>query len=279
MHEKNRYRDQHDFSALCALEPELRPFLTVTPDDRVSLDFSHPRAVYLLNRTLLLRDYKLKHWDIPAENLTPPIPGRLDYIHALHDLCPDTKRVLDIGTGASLIYPILGVGEYGWSFVGSEINATSVKVARALIQFNPSLRRRVEVRQQPDPSRIFDGIIVDGESFDLIMCNPPFFDSREAATLAARKKWEKLGRSDGGLAFGGADRELWTVGGEPSFLRTMIEESATYASRVGWFTTLVSKRGYLKQALAHLEQRQASEVKEIRLAQGNKQMRILAWRY
>ncbi|MCP9237749.1 23S rRNA (adenine(1618)-N(6))-methyltransferase RlmF [Lewinella sp. JB7] len=278
MHPKNRYREPHDFVALRALEPELDSYFITTPDGRTSLDFSQPRAVYLLNRTLLLRDYGLKHWDIPQENLTPPIPGRLDYIHALHELHPVTNRVLDIGTGASLIYPILGVGEYGWSFVGTDISARSVKVARALIKFNPVLKK-VEVREQSDPGRVFAGVIGDEERFDVTMCNPPFFTNRQEARKAAGKKWAKLDRADGGLSFGGADEELWTPGGEPRFLRTMVEESVDFAGRVGWFTTLVSKGGYLKPAVGHLARVGAREWKTLPLAQGNKRSRLLAWRY
>ncbi len=279
MHPRNRYAGKHNFTELLALEPELGPHLTTTPDGRISLDFAHERAVYLLNRLLLRRDYGLEHWDIPAENLTPPLPGRLDYIHLLHDLYPEARNVLDVGTGASLIYPILGVGEYRWSFVGSEVDARSVRVASAIVKFNPSLRRKVEVRKQSDPGRIFNGIIREGERFDLTMCNPPFFESWEDALSASRKKWEQLGREDAGLNFGGADHELWTTGGEPGFLKRMIGESVGYRDRVGWFTSLVSRKGYLRQAQQELDQVKAKEVKVVEMEQGNKRTRVLAWKF
>ena len=34
-------------------------------------------------------------------------------------------RGFDIGVGANCIYPILGIGEFGWEMQGSEINKES----------------------------------------------------------------------------------------------------------------------------------------------------------
>ena len=45
-------------------------------------------------------------------------------------------RVLDVGTGASFIYPVLGAASYGWSFVGSEVNPASATSAREILAAN-----------------------------------------------------------------------------------------------------------------------------------------------
>lgn len=279
MHPRNRYRAKHDFAALCRVVPALADYLTRNPAGQVTLDFSKREALLLLNKALLLRDYGLTHWDLPEGHLVPPIPGRLDYLHTLADLHPAARRVLDIGTGASLIYPILAVREYDWSVVGSEVNARSVRVARAIVKFNPVLRNRIEVRQQSSPDCIFSGIVREGEYFDATLCNPPFYESRVAAEAAGSRKWSKLGRTDSGLSFGGADSELWTPGGERSFLRRMIAESVAYGRQVGWFTTLVSKKGYLEEARVALERQSVSEQRVLPLEQGNKRSRILAWTF
>jgi 23S rRNA (adenine1618-N6)-methyltransferase len=36
---------------------------------------------------------------------------------------------LDIGIGANCIYPIIGNAEYGWSFVGTDIDEKLLKIA------------------------------------------------------------------------------------------------------------------------------------------------------
>ena len=293
MHPKNRYQAPHDFPALAKVVPQLNDHLVPAPDGHLTLDFTHPDAVRYLNKALLLRDYGLKHWDIPAGNLCPGVPGRLDYIHAIHDLLAgDGAQVpakgkkaasvtgLDVGTGASLIYPILGVGEYGWNFVATDIDDKSLKVAGAIAKFNPTLKGKIQLRQQKDKTSIFEGIIRPEEQLSFTMCNPPFFADAEGAERAAKQKWEKLGQAaDTGHNFGGQANELWTPGGEPAFLRRMILESRSFGKQVGWFTTLVSKKGYLRAGKDRLAQVGAKRVKVISIGQGGKVRRVLAWRF
>lgn len=46
-------------------------------------------------------------------------------------------RVSDIGTGANAIYPLIGVAEYGWSFVATDIDADALRSARAILTGRP----------------------------------------------------------------------------------------------------------------------------------------------
>jgi 23S rRNA (adenine1618-N6)-methyltransferase len=302
MHPRNRYAQPHDFLALTQVVPGLSDHLITTPDGRTSLNFTSPKAVRLLNQALLLRDYGLKYWDIPEGNLCPGVPGRLDYIHALAELLEEdqarpqvqrkgikeqgkkgpTKIIgLDVGTGASLIYPILGIKEYGWNFVATDVAEGSLKVAAAIAKFNPGLAKKVTLRRQLEPTAVFHNVIRPGERFDFTMCNPPFFESAAAAGAAARQKWEKLGKTTGPsptLNFGGQANELWTAGGEPAFLRQMIKESMDYANQVGWFTTLVSKKGYLKIAEIEFGRLGITDSRVIGIGQGGKLRRVLCWR-
>lgn len=293
MHSRNRYKTPHDFPELARTVPELSDYFVTTPDGRLSLDFARPEAVRLLNKALLLRDYGLKHWDIPAGNLCPGVPGRLDYVHLLGDLLQEEQarpqgampakkqrvRGLDVGTGASLIYPILAVREYGWRLVGSDIDTGSLKAATAIAKFNPVLTKHVELRQQPDPKSVFQNVIRPGEYFDFTMCNPPFFTDAQAAVAAANEKWKKLGVAPpADLNFGGRANELWTEGGEPDFLRRMIRESVHFGRQVGWFTTLVSKKGYLKIAEQEFGRAGITTSRVLGMGRGGKVRRVLAWR-
>lgn len=292
MHPRNRYDQPHDFLALAGVVPELKAHFTKRPDGHTSLDFTHPDAVRLLNKALLLRDYGLKYWDVPAGNLCPGVPGRLDYVHVVADLLARTQDAkqgerrkvggLDVGTGASVIYPILAVREYGWRLVGVEVDATSLKVATAIVSFNPVLAKQVTLRRQPDPLAVFRNVIRPDDHFDFTMCNPPFFASAREATEAANKKWAKLGVAadrPAQLNFGGQANELWTAGGEPDFLRRMIRESVDFQDQVGWFTTLVSKKGYLKIAEKEFTRLGITNHEVIGIGQGGKIRRVLAWRF
>ena len=47
---------------------------------------------------------------------------------------------LDVGVGASCIYPIIGVTEYDWNFI-SDIDPKSLENAKEIAQLNPESKR------------------------------------------------------------------------------------------------------------------------------------------
>ena len=81
------------------------------------------------------------------------------------------------------------------------------------------------------------------------------------------------------LNFGGSANELWCEGGEVRFLLNMISESQKYQKNCGWFTSLVSKEKNLEKLYTKLKSVNVSEYKVIRMQQGTKSSRILAWRF
>ena len=189
---------------------------------------------------------------------------------------------MDIGVGANCIYPIIGQTEYGWVFVGSDIDPLAIENARKIITCNPILAHKIELRLQKDKRKIFDGIIVTDEYFDVTICNPPFHSSqKEAEDGTIRKlsslKGEKVRKVK--LNFGGNANELWCEGGELHFLLNMIFESQKYQKNCGWFTSLVSKGRNLDILCAKLKTINVSEYKIIQMSQGTKNSRILAWRF
>lgn len=297
LHFRNKHNGQYDFSLLIKNYPPLRKFVLLNPVGVQTIDFFNPHAVKALNKALLISYYNISYWDIPKNYLCPPIPGRADYIHCIADLIqPEEivvdekdesrvkleRRCLDIGVGANCIYPIIGHTEYGWTFVGSDIDPVSIANARKIVTCNPILAHKIELRLQKDNRKIFDGIIAPDEYFDVTICNPPFHSSKEEAEeVALRKlgslKGEKVGKAR--LNFGGNANELWCDGGELRFLLNMISESRNYRKNCGWFTTLVSKEKNLNKLYAKLKAVNVSEYKIIRMHQGTKYSRILAWRF
>ena len=283
LHPRNRFRTRYDFPQLVACSPALAAFVKPNAYGDDSIDYANPQAVKALNQALLKHAYGLQHWDIPPGYLCPPIPGRSDYIHHLADLISLKRgpvvRVLDIGTGANCIYPLIGASEYGWSFVGAEMDAVALRWAKKLVASNPSVADLIECRLQKSAMNCFQGIIQSGEHFDLTMCNPPFHASAAEAAAGTQRKLRNLGGKKDVLNFGGRAGELWCEGGELAFIRRMIEESVAFAQSCGWFTTLVSKSEHLPRLEKTLKLVKAQEVKIIDMAQGQKKSRILAWRF
>ena len=294
-HPRNRHQGRYDFQRLIKADAALADFVAVNEHGEPGIDFSDPLAVKALNRALLNDSYGIQGWDIPPQNLCPPVPGRADYVHYLADLLagsnggviPKNKliQVLDIGTGANCIYPLIGYSEYKWRFVATDINAASLANAQAILDANPALAQHITLRLQPSSKAIFKGVVSDDEWFDLSMCNPPFHASAAEAREGTQRKWQNLGKHDAqqeansSLNFGGQEAELWCAGGEQAFIERMISESAQIATRCFWFSTLVSKSASLPGIYAALKRAGVQEHKTIAMSQGQKQSRLVAWTY
>jgi 23S rRNA (adenine1618-N6)-methyltransferase len=287
LHQKNKHSERYNFPELIAAYADLAPFVRVNNFSTDSIDFSNPDAVMALNKALLIHFYGIKNWSVPKGFLCPPIPGRAEYIHRVADVLELSNlnvkpHCLDIGVGANCIYPIIGVVDYGWTFVGSDVEETSLKNAQYIIDENPVLNNKIELRKQSNRSNIFQGIIRPDDRFDLSICNPPFHRSQAEASAGSLRKNRNLGQKKSlapVLNFGGQENELWYEGGEIHFLQTMIRESELFKTNCRWFTTLVSKQENLKPAYKSLKAVGASDVKTIEMQLGNKVSRILAWRF
>ncbi|BDD03843.1 23S rRNA (adenine(1618)-N(6))-methyltransferase RlmF [Aureibacter tunicatorum] len=289
-HKRNIHRFGYDFSKLTEASPELKDFLVKLPGNRLSINFSDPQAVVALNKALLKYHYKLEFWDLPKGYLCPPIPGRADYLYYVSDLLDEKtiegesrKKVkgLDIGAGASLIYPILGNKLFDWNFVASETNVKALKAAQAIVKSNKGLRNKIQLRRQNDLNHVFKGIIGPEDRFDFTICNPPFYKSEKEAKEANMRKASNLskGKLSANYNFGGGDHELWCKGGELAFIQKMIEESAEFAQQCKWFTSLVSQKENVKKLEHILKWNKVKSYRFVEMKQGQKVSRFVAWTF
>lgn len=292
LHTRNKNRAPYDIEALVLAVPELEHHLKKNKLGLPSVDFSNPIAVKLLNRALLSYYYQIGYWEFPDEHLCPPIPGRADYLHYMADVLresnfgrmPDGNKItcLDVGVGASCIYPIIGVVEYDWNFIGSDIDSKSLMAAKKIRSNNASLKDKIDLRLQKNPNVFFQDILENEEKIDLSICNPPFHASLEEAQKGTRRKVKNLSgkkMSTPELNFSGVESELVYKGGELKFIQNMIWESRRNAENCYWFSTLVSKQSNLKAINGLLKKVAAKEIKEIPMGTGNKTTRIIAWTF
>jgi len=292
LHPRNKHREHYDFMQLIKSYPKLETYVKPNAYGQESIDFFDPKAVLALNTALLKHYYAIDFWEIPEAYLCPPIPGRADYLHHISDLLAGKNygkmptgshiRALDIGVGANCIYPIIGNKEYGWSFVGTEIDNLALESAQNIIDQNSHLKSHVELRLQANPKDVFFGSIAKEEAFDLVICNPPFHASQKEAQAGSIRKLSNLTHekvNEVKLNFGGQSNELWCDGGEEKFIKNMIRESKHYANSCFWFSSLVAKKSNLKNAYNALKKEEAIEVKTIPMGQGNKTSRLLAWTF
>lgn len=289
MHPRNKHNERYDFAQLIKANADLAKFVKLNAYNDASIDFANPQAVKALNKALLITHYNIVDWDIPPQYLCPPIPGRADYLHYMADMLDashDSKiiNVLDIGVGANAIYPLIGNREYDWHFVGADIDAIALNNAQRILDANAGLAQAIELRLQTSPSSIFKGIIQPNEFYNFTLCNPPFHASLAEAQAGTQRKWQNLGKNTGKsktkkLNFGGQAAELYCEGGESTFVNRMIIESALFKTQCRWFSSLISKADNLPSVYRALKNVNALEVKTINMTQGQKQSRIVTWRW
>ena len=292
LHKRNKHQSRYDFKLLLKKCPELANFVVENKYGDETIDFFNAEAVKALNKALLMHYYNVEFWDIPAGYLCPPIPGRADYLHHMADLLAGSNfgkipqgskiKCLDVGVGANCVYPVIGTNEYGWSFIGSDIDPVALESAKRIIAATPNLSENVEIRKQEKPTETFFGIIGKEEFIDLAICNPPFHSSMEEATEGNLRKLSNLKKkkvTKAELNFGGTNNELWTEGGEKQFIIKMIKQSTQFSKSCCWFSTLVSKQSNLKYIYDALEEAKVGEYKTIDMGTGNKSSRIVAWTF
>ncbi|MDG1475883.1 MAG: 23S rRNA (adenine(1618)-N(6))-methyltransferase RlmF [Vicingaceae bacterium] len=292
LHPKNKHQGRYDLKQLAQCCKELAPFVKVNEHGDESIDFFNPTAVKFLNTALLKHFYNIDYWDIPENYLCPPIPGRADYIHYAAQLLGESNygniptgnsvKCLDVGVGANCIYPIIGNTEYGWSFIGADIDEKAIENAKEIVNKNSSLKGCIELKHQTNSKDFFYGVLKKEECVDITICNPPFHSSAKEANAGTQRKINNLKGKDNQEIiknFSGQHNELWCDGGENRFVRNMVKESKKFGSSCFWFTSLVSKQSNLKSIYKTLENENVVEVKTIPMGQGNKMSRIVAWTF
>uniref|UniRef100_K3WZ68 AAA+ ATPase domain-containing protein n=1 Tax=Globisporangium ultimum (strain ATCC 200006 / CBS 805.95 / DAOM BR144) TaxID=431595 RepID=K3WZ68_GLOUD len=287
LHARNRYKDNApDFYQLAQL---YAPFKQYVNDEKqtASLAWDDPFAVRELTKTLLLHDFQL-HWSLPIDRLCPPLPNRLNYLHWIEDLLleaniaalsPSETSIygIDIGTGASCIYALLGAQMHpNWRFLATEINAESFTSAQENVRRNPALETRVNVlrvqtqrllREPLEQLKPSFGGANNGGVVHFCMCNPPFFDDMSEAD------------TNPSTCCMGSSNEMVCSGGEVAFINNMIDDSLVLRHRIVWYTSMIGKKSTVRKILAVLREKQIPQTRTTEFLQGRTKRWGIAWTF
>lgn len=247
---------------------------------RSRLDLTRPGAIEAVTVAQLSSVWGLK-WTVPPGTLIPVLPSRADYLlwaSGLGDAVPvasstdqgggvliggspsspvpPTWALVDVGTGASVIYPLLATRlfPHGGRILGVDADIAALTAAAINVSAN-ALVDRITLRSAlgrggGDAVEVPDWGLASGETAALTVCNPPFYDLDESpaagvsgSVLAARHPHRS---PTGGAA------QLAVAGGEAAFVSALVKASAAAAHRVGWFTTLTGKKVTAVETVAAL---------------------------
>lgn len=290
MHRNNKHAGSYQFDELIISNPDLTQFVIDGKSGDKTISFHDEKAVVELNKALLKHYYGVSYWRIPEGTLCPPIPSRAEYIHQINELLfksnnkqkPNGSKItgIDIGVGASCIYPLIGNAEYRWKFIGTDIQTSSIKNADKIIQKNGRSKGISLLSSKPN-ANFFEKVFANVDYVDFSMCNPPFYESKDEAERATSRKNRNLNKSQAQKVsnFGGTHNELWTEGGEKAFIQKMIKESKAFGQKCFWFTTLVSKEANLSVFEKALANSGVENMLILPIEVGNKKARAIAWTY
>lgn len=283
MHPRNRYKDQPpNFAHLASKYPEFKKHVSVSLSGRVSLNFKDPEAVRALTCTLLKEDFGLTI-DIPLERLIPTVPLRLNYIHWVEDILnyhssdkSTVRRGIDIGTGASCIYPLLGATLNGWYFLATEVDDICFNYAKKNVEQN-NLADLIKVVKVPQKTLLMDALKEESDiMYDFCMCNPPFFANQmEAQGVNSRnpRRPPPSSVNTGGIT------EIMAEGGELEFVKRIIHDSLQLKKRLRWYSCMLGKKCSLAPLKEELQIQGVSKVAYTEFYQGKTMRWALAWSF
>ncbi|KAK3306416.1 uncharacterized protein B0T15DRAFT_527135 [Chaetomium strumarium] len=271
------YETEPDFKQLAKHDSRLAALL----HNDGQLDFSNPAATMQLTKTLLELDFGLT-LELPDDRLCPPVPNRHNYILWLKDLMDTTSYEppgrklcgLDVGTGASCIYPLLGAAQRPWNFVATDIDTRNLSYAKTNIKLN-GLEERIRLleRKPEDPLVPLDEASI--QCIDFVMMNPPFYTSEDDMLSSAQKKARPPLS-----ACTGAPVEMVCEGGEVAHVGRLIGESLVLRDRIQWYTSMLGKLTSLEALIGQLREKGIDNYAVTEFVQGSKTRRwALGWSF
>lgn len=255
-----------DFAPLVAEYGTLQPFARRASSGALSLDLSTQAAKLALTRAILFHHFDIR-LILPPGQLIPTIPNRVQYLSWASSLLGSSAvdlpcTVLDIGTGPSCIYPLLGARLFpNWRFTATDIDKNAVQLAKRNIAVNSI--SVVTVHQTTVAGRMLSEEVMASKP-DLTVCNPPFHTQLPSTKTLS-----------------GTESQLVTQGGELEFIRRLADES-TQSHGVAWFTSLVGRKADLPAIVRHLRSDDVSalHIKTVELSQGGRMTRwAVAWSF
>ncbi|PBK81416.1 hypothetical protein ARMGADRAFT_1144294 [Armillaria gallica] len=286
MHNRNIYRRATDFVELAKAYPELENHLIPSPSSSSlkTIHFKNEESQRCLTKALLYRDFGVDVV-LPEDRLCPPVPNRLNYVLWIQDIMREhpSSNVcgIDIGTGASAIYPLLACNlELDWSFYNKliktlvELDDASFQLAESNISRN-HLGNRVRVLQaHPGQPILFPLNTYPDESFSFTMCNPPFYASLDEVTLSAEGK-----AMDPNAVCTGAPVEMVTPGGEAAFVRQIVRESRQLGARCRWYTSMLGKMSSMTEVVDLLKELLIDNYAITEFVQGHTRRWAIGWSF
>jgi len=148
---------------------------------------------------MMLHDFGLNWLGVPPGYLLPSVIRSVNYLFVVRSLVEATMGLaaesvhgVDIGTGASAIFPILGCAmNPTWRFTATDVDVMALEWAQRNVD-SCGLRDCVSLLEAAPGAPSLRNAVTPDVAF--VMCNPPFFDKAAklnsfARYLTTRENW------------------------------------------------------------------------------------------
>ena len=270
-----------DFEELCRQFP---PFATAYRSlPRGQGLQATPEFSVALTRAILQVHFRLSLRHLPSHRLCPPVPNRYFLMQWIdRDLMPlltnrpRTYLGLDIGTGASCIYPLLMVRRNPrYRMLAIDIDPEAVQMAQQNVADN-QLLDKIDVRLVAPTTRQSSGtagrgpLPPDVPVVDFVCTNPPFFDTDQALPT----------RRDGQPRTVMTHDEGRYPGGEVAFCLDLLGDTLVAPQNPGWTVCMLGQKASLVKLQAILTQILGpSKVRTTEYGPGTHTRWFLAWTF
>lgn len=275
MHPRNPYKRAPDFLQLTLAYPDLRKYVKPDLSGKVKINFKCQGAVRELTKCLLHRDFGLTI-ELPPDRLVPTLPLRMNYLLWIEDLLNEAGEQfhgIDIGTGASCIYPLLAAKYFKWKMTATEVNDESVSYAVRNVEKN-DLRDFIQVVPVKD-NILLDSALEDGNTYDFCMCNPPFYSDESELCGKARTDRRAPPRN----YRSGQNFELVAPGGETAFISKIIDDSVKLRCKVRVYTVMVGHKSNLNKVKELVKMVKPVKMRTTEFCQGRTTRWGIAWTF
>ncbi len=160
----------------------------------------------------------------------------------------ENPKVLDVGCGASCIYALLGAKRFKWHFHCLESCPEQLECAMHNVHIN-NLQEMISVTLNQS-NDILPLEFLKNQSFDVLMCNPPFYADKQDL-----EKSRKFKAGSPGGTYGGTNCELYTNGGELAFCKNLIDSSLSRGSFIKLFSCLIAFKSHFVELQDYLVQK------------------------
>ena len=335
------YKNKPNFQELAEKYPDIMEDCLVhhSGSNYVSIDWTNPSSQRSLTTALLRHDFGVNKFMLPSDKLCPPVPNRVNYVcwvqellvelvtsesyrssncghkndsttahAAVDDKKKDPFMVLDVGVGASCIYPLIGHKLFGWRCVGSDIDSSSLENCRRIVSGNnlDNVISLVEVEsciklqkvlekffESPSSAEGHSGslcsYVIQSDALSDSDRKGPVIQSLEALGILDTSD---IGNDEGGhlidacmmnppfydvnelveencySSCSGSQAEMHTPGGEVAFVVAIVLDSLVLRRRVGWYSTMLGKKQSLKVLLRVLKSAGLKMIQSTKFIQG-----------